>query len=106
MSPSDDVAMDDPASLPCDVSSGSTPGFGVDVVDQQQLRAAALQWHQCSQPVASHPGAVVSPHHNPRVLLGCVLVRGRVVVQWLLVVLIGLIIDFGLIGNGRGAVRR
>ena len=88
MSPSDDVSMADPASLPCDVSSGddwpagSRPGFGVDVVDQQQFRVAALQWHQCSQPVASHPGSVVSPHHNPRLLLGCGLVRGRVVVQW------------------------
>ena len=71
MSTPEDVAMDDSASMHIDVSSGgdwpagSTSGFGVDVVDQQQFRAAALQWHQCSQPVASHPGSVVSPHHHP-----------------------------------------
>ncbi|QNI64365.1 hypothetical protein SynA1544_01429 [Synechococcus sp. A15-44] len=40
--------MDDSASVPCDVSSGGdwpagpTLGFGLDVVDQQQLRAAAI----------------------------------------------------------------
>ncbi len=80
--------MDNSASQPCDVSSGGdwlagpTPCFGADVVDQQQLRAAALQWHQFSQPSASHPGHLVSPHHYPRLLLGCGLVRRSVDVQW------------------------
>ena len=104
--------MDDPASVPCDVSSGgdwpagSTPGFGVDVVDQQQFRAAALQWHQCSQPVASHPGSVVFPTTTLGYCWAAVSFGGVSSFSGLLVVLIGLIIDFGLIGNGRGAVRR
>ena len=112
MSPSDDVAMDDPASLPCDVSSGgdwpagSTPGFGVDVVDQQQFRAAALQWHQCSQPGASHPGPVFVPTTTLGYCWAAASFGGVSSFSGLLVVLIGLIIDFGLIGNGRGAVRR
>ena len=106
------MSLWDPASLPCDVSSGgdwpagSTPGFGVDVVDQQQFRAAALQWHQCSQPGATDPGSVVSPHHTLGYCWAVASFGGVSSFSGLLVVLIGLIIDFGLIGNGRGAVRR
>ena len=112
MSPPEDVAMDDKASLPCDVSSGGdwlagpTPCFGADVVDQQQLRPSALQWHQCSQPSAAFSWLAVPSHHNPWLLLAVTSFGGVSSFSGLLVVLIGVIIDFGLIGNGRGAVRR
>ena len=104
--------MDDPASLPCDVSSGgdwpagSTPGFGVDVVDQQQFRAAALQWHQCSQPGVSILGLLFLPTTTQGYCWAAALFGGVLTFSGLLVVLIGLIIDFGFIGNSCGAVRR
>ena len=87
MAPTGDVAMDVSASLHCDVSSGggrpacSTACSGVDVVYQQQLRSAALQLNECSQPSSACSWPAVSPHHTPGLLLGCGVVWGSVVVQ-------------------------
>ena len=59
-----------------DVSSGgnwpacTTPCLGVDVVDQQQLRAAAIQWNQHPESSTSRSWPVVSSHNNSWVLLG------------------------------------
>ena len=82
-----------------DVSSGGdwphgpTPGVGVDVV-HQQLRAAAFRQRQCARPSAAVLGLLFLPT-APRVLLGGGLVGGVSSFSGLLVVLIGLVIDFG-----------
>ena len=104
--------MDDPASVPCDMSSGgdwpagSTPGFGVDVVDQQQFRAAALSGTSVPNPVLPILGLLFLPTTTLGYCWAAASFGGVSSFSGLLVVLIGLIIDFGLIGNGRGAVRR
>ena len=75
------------------------------MVDQQQFRAAAVQWHQCSQPV-SILGLLFLPTTTLGYCWAAASFGGVSSFSGLLVVFIGLIIDFGLIGNGRGAVRR
>ena len=112
MSPSDDVAMDDPASLPCDVSSGgdwpagSTPGFGVDVVDQQKFVLQPFSGTSVPNPLLPILGLLFLPTTTLGYCWAAASFGGVSSFSGLLVVLIGLIIDFGLIGNGRGAVRR
>ena len=86
--------------------AGPTLCFGADVVDQQQLCAAALSRTSVLNPVLPILGLLFLPTTTLGYCWAAASFGGVSSFSGLLVVLIGLIIDFGLIGNGRGAVRR
>ena len=68
---------------------------------QQQLRAATfLAWRFRSG--AAHRWSVAAAHHYPWLLLASSAFGGVSTFNGGLVVAIGVIIDLGLIGNGRG----
>ena len=78
----------------------------VDVVVQQHICHAALRGLCSSKSDPSGAGTGDAAHNHPWLLLGNIRFWRSVLVQRVLVVAIGLIIDLGLIGNGRGAARR
>ena len=112
MSPSDDVAMDDPASLPCDVSSGgdwpagSTPVLVLMWLNNSSFVLQPFSGTSVPNPVLPILGLLFLPTTTLGYCWAAASFGGVSSFSGLLVVLIGLIIDFGLIGNGRGAVRR
>ena len=112
MSPSDDVAMDDPASLPCDVSSGGDwpAGSTLGLVTMWLINSSFVLQPFSGTSVPNPLLPILGLFFLPTTTLGycwaAASFGGVSSFSGLLVVLIGLIIDFGLIGNGRGAVRR
>ena len=112
MSPSDDVAMDDPASLPCGVSSGgdwpagSKPGLVLMWLINSSFVLQPFSGTSVPNPLLPILGLLFLPTTTLGYCWAAASFGGVSSFSGLLVVLIGLIIDFGLIGNGRGAVRR
>ena len=104
--------MDDPASVPCDVSSGgdwlagTSPCFGGDVVINSSFVLQPFSATSVPNPVLPVLGLLFLPTTTLGYCWAVSSFGGVSSFSGLLVVLIGLIIDFGLIGNGRGAVRR
>ena len=78
----------------------------VDVVVQQHICHAALRGLCCSKSDPSSAGAGDAADNHPWYCWATSAFGGLSSFSGLLVVAIGLIIDLGLIGNGRGAARR
>ena len=112
MSPSDDVAMDNPASLPCDVSLGGDGLLAPRLVlvlmwlIKSSFVLQPFSGTSVPNPVLPILGLLFLPTTTLGYCWAVASFGGVSSFSGLLVVLIGLIIDFGLIGNGRGAVRR
>ena len=83
----------------CARIAGATLDPAVDMAVQQQLRAATLLWNVGSDSGVAGRRSVAAAHHYPWLLLASSTFNGG------LVVAIGVIIDLGLIGNGRGLAK-
>ena len=72
---------------------------------QQQLRAATFLWNDGSDSGVAGRRSVAAAHHYPWLLLASSAFGGVSTFNGGLVVAIGVIIDLGLIGNGRGLAK-
>lgn len=86
--------------------AGPTVDSGCDVVVQQQLRVVAIRGNGCSQPSASSAWPTHAAHPTLGYCWASASFGGVSTFSGMLIVAIGVIIDLGLIGNGRGAARR
>jgi hypothetical protein len=89
----------------CARIAGATLDPAVDVAVQQQLRAATLLWNVGSDSGVAGRRSVAAAHHYPWLLLASSAFGGVSTFNGGLVVAIGVIIDLGLIGNGRGLAK-